>query len=261
MSTYGKKSIGELLLEKGIISQTQLEQAKREQQKTGDSIFRVLPRLGFIMQDLMVEFISDNSNIPRVEIDNLLIDPKVIELVPEDLARKHFVMPILRIGNNLTCAMVDVFNIYVQDELASKTGLTIEPAISTENEIKKAIDEYYSVKTDMTEVLKNLDEKNGPTIPKEDLDPAQVQSAGGEEAPVVTFVNSMIAKAASEGASDIHIEPEEKTLVIRFRIDGILHIQTSPPKQYQPAILSRIKILAKLDISELRKPQDGRIQM
>jgi len=260
MSTYSKQTVIELLLEKGIVSPTQMDQAKIQQQKTGDSIFRVLPRLGFIMQEQMVEFISDNADIPRVELDNLIIDPKVVQLVPEELARKHMVIPVLKIGNNLTCAMVDAFNIYVQDELASKTGLTIEPAIATENEIKKAIDSLYVAKSS---VLSNLEETVQPAT--KEIDEISValgqENVPVEEAPVVTFVNSMIIKAVNEGASDIHVEPEEKTLVIRFRIDGVLHAQTSPPKQYQAAITSRIKILAKLDISELRKPQDGRIQM
>jgi type IV pilus assembly protein PilB len=252
-----KKPISDLLLEKGLISQIQLDQAKIEQQKTGDSIYRVLPRLGFIAQEKMVDFISDHADIPRVELDNLIIDPKIVQLVPEDLARKHLVMPILKIGNSLTCAMVDVFNIYVQDELASKTGLTIEPAIATEKEIKKSIDRLFVGKE---AVLSHLQETASTSKHGDEI---EISTTGDihDEAPVVTFVNSMISKAVNEGASDIHIEPEEHSLSIRFRIDGVLHEQTSPPKQYQSAIISRIKILSKLDISESRKPQDGRIQM
>ncbi|MBF0571102.1 MAG: Flp pilus assembly complex ATPase component TadA [Candidatus Omnitrophica bacterium] len=260
MGTYGKKSIDELLLEKGFISQAQWEQAKIEQQKTGDSIFKVLPRLGFIRQDQMVAFITDNTDIPRIELEYLLIDPKLFEIVPEDLARKHLIIPALRIGNSLTCAMVDVFNVYLQDEVASKTGLTIEPAIATEDEIKKAIDQYYGGGK-MDGILKDSpkSKQEGPQE-WEEISISRAQD-NSEEAPVVTFINTMITKAVSEGASDIHVEPEENTLAIRFRIDGVLHLQTSPPKEYQAAIISRIKIISNLDISELRKPQDGRIQM
>ncbi len=261
MSTQGKKSIGELLLEKNIISQAQWDQAKIEKQKTGDSLFRILPRLGFIMQEPMVEFIADNTDISRIELENLILDPAVVQLVSEELARKHLVIPVLKIGNNLTCAMVDVFNIYVQDELASKTGLTIEPAIATENEIKKAIDQMYKIKGgDLQGILKTLNESTEKAKESQEVDIFSSQDIGEEAAPVVTFVNSMIAKAVGEEASDIHIEPEENSLAIRFRVDGILHVQESPPKQFQAAILSRIKILSKLDISESRKPQDGRIQ-
>lgn len=249
------------MLEKGVISASQLAAAKIEQQKTGDSIFKVLPRLGFIMQDQMVEFITRNTDIPRIELEYLVLDPKVVKLIPEELARKHLVMPVLKIGNTLTCAMVDVFNIYVQDDLASRTGLTIDPAIATENEIKRSIDQFYVLKGDMDGILKSAE----VTQPKGSPDAEEINisrsSDIGEAAPVVAFVNSMISKAVNEEASDIHVEPEENSLSIRFRIDGVLHLQSSPPKQYQASIISRIKIIARLDISETRKPQDGRIQM
>jgi len=190
----------------------------------------------------------------------LSIDPKLKEIVPEELARKHLVMPVLKIGNNLTCAMVDVFNIYMQDELASKTGLSIEPAIATEDEINRAIDQYYGG-GEMEGILK--DAPKSQAAKGEEWTEIKVSRTAdiSEEAPVVTFVNSMIAKAVAEEASDIHVEPEENSLTIRFRVDGVLHVQTSPPKEYQAAIISRIKIISNLDISELRKPQDGRIQM
>lgn len=261
MSTYSKKTISELFLEKNVISKAQWDQARIEQHKTGDSIFRILPRLGFIKQDQMVQFIADNTDIPRIELENLIIDPHIIDLVPEELARKHLVMPVLKIGNTLTCAMVDVFNIYVQDELASKTGLTIDPGIATEDEIRKAIDKFYKgsmegiLEENVQQPIQNVE------VVKEEVDISRTQVVGEEAAPVVTFVNSMIAKAVTEGASDIHVEPEENSLSIRFRIDGILYPQTSPPKQFQAWIISRIKIIAQLDISENRKPQDGRIQM
>ena len=260
MGTYGQKSMDELLLEKGIISQSQWEESRIEKQKTGDSIFRVLPRLGFVTQDQMVAFIAENSDVPRIELEYLMIDAGLIETIPEDLARKHLVMPVLRIGNNLTCAMVDVFNIYMQDELSSKTGLTIEPAIATESEISRAIDQYYGV-GNMGGILKDSAKPQKALDQEwEEVKISRMQDIS-EEAPVVTFVNSMISKAVNEDASDIHVEPEENTLSIRFRIDGVLHLQTSPPKEYQAAIISRIKIISNLDISEKRKPQDGRIQM
>ena len=261
MSASSKKSAAELLLDKKILTPDQWEKAKLEQQKSGDSIFRVLPRLGFITQEQMVDFISDNTNVPRVELGNLLIDPAIIQLIPEDLARKYLVIPVLKIGNNLTCAMVDAFNIYVQDSLASKTGLAIEPAVATEDEIRKTIEALYSNKGgNMQEVLKSFDDKKAVSKEADEAEIVRVQDTT-DDAPVVKFVNSMISKAVHEGASDIHIEPEENSLNIRFRVDGILHMQSAPPKQFQAAVISRIKIISKLDISETRKPQDGRIQM
>ncbi|MEI7998949.1 MAG: GspE/PulE family protein, partial [Candidatus Omnitrophota bacterium] len=240
----------------------------------------VLPRLKLITQEQMVNFISENTNIPLIELSNLIIDPKVVDLVPEEMARKYLVVPVLKIGNNLTCVMVDVFNIYVQDELASKTGLNIEPAISTEEEIRRAIEEVYAGKLDMPMVSANVEEvkavvKDNKMTPKgsksssKDLraiamDGAEIDISGQpieDDAPVVKFVNAMITKAVSDGASDIHVEPEESSVTIRTRIDGVLHQQTSPPKDFQSAIISRLKIMAKLDIADQRKPQDGRIQM
>jgi type IV pilus assembly protein PilB len=230
MNTHGKKSMEELLLEKGVITPSQLAAAKIEQQKTGDSIFRVLPRLGFILQDQMVEFITHNTDISRIELEYLVIDPQVVKLIPEELARKHLVMPVLKIGNTLTCAMVDVFNIYVQDDLASRTGLTIDPAIATENEIKRSIDQFYVLKGDMDGILKNTEGVQSKAAPEAEEINITRSNDVGEAAPVVAFVNSMITKAVSEDASDIHVEPEENSLAIRFRIDGVLHLQSSPPK-------------------------------
>ncbi len=260
MSTHIKRSMGELFLEKGLISSSQWEEVRAEQQKTGESIFRIIPRLGFITQENMVEFIVENSGVVRIDLNHHIINPAIIELVPEEIAHKHLVIPVLKIGNTLTCAMVDVFNIYVQDELAAKTGLTIDPAIATENEIKLAIDEFYTVKGDVDDVIKTLDDNKTTQKDSEEVDIVRLADMG-QDAPVVKFVNLMIAQAVGEGASDIHIEPEENTLAIRTRVDGILRKQPAPPKQFQAAIISRIKILAKLDIAETRKPQDGRIQL
>ena len=259
MSMYGKKSIDELLVEKQIISSSGWQEAKLEQQKSGESIFRILPRLGLITQEKMVDFISENTDIPRIDVSHLIIGLNVIDLVPEELARKHLVIPVLKIGNNLTCVMVDVFNIYVLDELTSKTGLTIEPAVATEDEIKRAINEFYIIRAKTPEMGKSTEEgKTAFDSGEIDISSTPVS---GDDAPVIKFVNAMISRAVSDGASDIHIEPEENTLTIRTRIDGILHPQTSPPKNLQAAIISRIKIMSKLDIAEQRKPQDGRIQM
>ena len=262
MSNYVKKSMGELLLEKGYISGAQWEEVRAEQQKTGESIFRILPRLGFITQENMVDFIVEQSGVTRIDLASMIIDPKVVELVPEEMAHKNLVIPVLKIGGSLTCAMVDVFNIYVQDELAAKTGLTIDPAIATENEIVKAINQLYTVKGDVQDIIKSFDETKSENKQTDDSEVHRVQTTGGQDdAPVVKFVNLMIVQAVADGASDIHIEPEENSLAIRFRVDGVLRKQTAPPKQFQSALISRIKILAKLDISETRKPQDGRIQI
>ena len=254
------KNVGELLLENGLISEHQLEQARAEEKKGIDGIHKVLIRLGFITEDDMAYFIADHMNIPRIELSSLSIDPRIIDLIPEYLVRKHQAIPVFKIGNSVTCAMTDVFNLGALDEIVLKTGLTIEPAITTEKEMKKALGHYYSAQNDLGKVVNTL----GAERPSRKVDKSvDLQGIHGkaEEAPVIKFVNMMIAKAVELGASDIHVEPEENDVTIRYRIDGILYVQPSLPKDSQLAVNSRIKIMANVNISESRRPQDGRFQM
>ena len=181
-------------------------------------------------------------------------------MIPEALARKHLLIPILRIGNDLTVAMVDPSDVFALDELHMKTGLSIEPALAAETDVKKALEQHYSVKGTMEEVIENLDREKLEIKPGQETELKKLQGIV-EEPPVIKLVNMMVVEAVRQGASDIHIEPEEDTLKIRFRIDGLLHERTGPPKYLQSAVISRIKIMADLDISERRVPQDGRIQM
>lgn len=254
-----RKSLGESLVEEGVITADQLKQAQEEEKKTGLRLRKALVKLGFIAEEDLVSFLSDKLNVPRIELSNYLIDQKVIDLVPEELARKYELIPVLKIGNRLTCAMVDPWNIFALDEIRSKTGLIIEPSVATEAEIKKSINEIYGAKQGtIDELIKSIDEEKlkEATGGKE----VNVKKLQGivEEPTVIKLVNLLIMQAVKEGASDIHIEPEENTLRIRFRVDGILHEISAPPKHLQSAIISRIKIMASLDISERRIPQDGR---
>jgi len=237
------KNIAALLLEKGVISQTQWEQAKLEEGSGTEGIHKSLVRLGYVTEETMADFISDQMDIPRIALGDLVVDPKIIDLIPQNLAQKYHVIPVFKTGSSVTCAMADVFNIYALDEIALKTGLQIETAITTEKEIKKALTIYYSMQDHLGQ--KSLQ------------DAAEMD----EGAPVIKFVNQMITKAVALSASDIHIEPEENTVNVRYRIDGILYIQPSLPKDFQLAVNSRIKIMANLNISESRRPQDGRFKM
>ncbi|MFA6320370.1 MAG: type II secretion system ATPase GspE [Candidatus Omnitrophota bacterium] len=254
-----RKSLGESLVEEGVITAEQLKQAQAEEKSTGQRLRKALVKLGFIAEDDLVSFLSDKLNVPRIELNNYLIDQKVIELVPEELARKYELIPVLKIGNRLTCAMVDPWNVFALDEIRSKTGLIIEPSVATEAEIKKAINEIYGAKQGtIEELIKSIDEeKITEATGGKELNVKKLQGIV-EEPTVIKLVNLLIMQAVKEGASDIHIEPEENTLRIRFRVDGILHEISAPPKHLQSAIISRIKIMASLDISERRIPQDGR---
>ncbi len=260
MTTRMNQSFSDLLVQRGLVLPAQMEQARAEQRKTGDSLFKVLARLGAISQEQVADFIADQMGLPRVELTYMMIDPALVKLVPESLARRYQVVPVVKAGNSLTCAVVDASHIVIFDRLAQKTGLTIEPAIATEDEIARTIDELYMVKGDMQELIRTLDDQKAAVRGVEEIAVLLLQD-DPDAAPVVQFVNLMIAKAVAAGASDIHVEPEESSLNIRYRIDGILHLQPMPPRQFQSAIVSRIKIMSNLDIAEHRKPQDGRIRM
>lgn len=256
-----KKLLGEWLAGQGIITQKALEDAQAEERASGEPMRKVLVRLEMINEDDMVNFISQQMDIQRIDLSNYLIDSKVIDLIPEELARKYQLVPILKIGKSLTCAMVDPLNIFALDEIRAKTGLTIEPAVAMESEIKKALDESYTIKGSMSEVIKNMDAQKVGIVEKgEEVELSKLKGMV-EEPPVIRLVNMMIMDAIAEGASDIHIEPEEDKLLIRFRVDGILRHMQAPPKHFQAAIISRIKVLASLDIAERRRPQDGRFNM
>lgn len=255
-----KKSLGESLVDEGIITADQLKQAQAEEKRQGTRLRQAIVKLGFMAEDDLVAFVSDKLGIPRIELGNYLIDPKIAELVPEALARKYMAIPVLKIGNRLTCAMVDPWNIFALDEMRMKTGLTIEPAVATEAEIKKSLEQYYGAKGSMEDLIKTIDADKLGIKEGEEIDTKKLQGIV-EEPVVIKLVNLIVVKAVKEGASDIHIEPEESALKTRFRVDGMLHEVSSPPKHLQSAIISRIKIMANLDIAERRKPQDGRFSI
>ncbi len=255
-----KRSLGESLVEDGIMTADQLKQAQTEEKRTGQKFSKVLVKLGFIDESDLVSYISDKLNVPRIELGNYLIDPKIADLVPEELARKYELIPVLKIGNRLTCAMVDPWNIFAIDEIRSKTGLVIEPAVATEAEIKKALNEHYGAKGSMEDLIKSLDEQKLGVGGGKEPDIKKLQGIV-EEPVVIKIVNLVIMKAIRERASDIHIEPEEEILKIRIRVDGMLHEMTSPPKHLQSALISRIKIMSDLNIAERRVPQDGRFTL
>ncbi|NQU95193.1 MAG: type II secretion system ATPase GspE [Candidatus Omnitrophica bacterium] len=260
MAKKQKKSLGESLVDEGIITQDQLKQAQAEEKRVGQRLRKVLVKMGLIDEGDLVSFLSDKLGVPRIELGNYLIDAKIIDLVPEALARKHELIPVFKIGDRLTCAMLDPWNIFALDEVRMKTHLTVEPAVATEGEIKKALNQYYSARGNMEDLIKTLDQKDLGLGEGKEIDAKKLQGIV-EEPIVIRLVNMIISKAVQERASDIHIEPEESVLKTRYRVDGMLHEAPSPPKHLQSAVISRIKIMADLDIAERRKPQDGRFSI
>lgn len=260
MAKKERKSLGEAMVEQGLISPEKLKQAQDEAAKAKEPLRRVLIRLGMVDEDAIINFIEGQMGIPRIDFSQYVIDPKAIELVPENLVRKYFLIPLFKIGQTLTVAMTDPMDIFAMDELRLRTNCEIEAVVVSERDLIREIDQYYGTKGTMDEIVKTIDkDKLGL---KDDVEPElRVLEEMVEDAPVVKLVNLMLTEAIRAGASDIHIEPDENMLRTRYRVDGVLHEVNSPPKNLQSAVVSRVKILSRMDIAEKRVPQDGRFQI
>jgi len=247
-ATNLRKQLGERLIDKGLLTEDQLELALQEQKKCGEPLGKIL-QLDYVSEEAITSVLAEQAGVEKVEIDSYHIPREVLDLIPCSLARKLKLMPLSLNDSQLTIAMANPFDIAAVEEIERLTGCYIDIKISTESEILKAIKSYYK------------EAGNGHPERVEELfdgDKAKIGDVSSI-APVVKLVNQTIIQAVKEGATDIHIEPKEKEVLSRFRIDGILHEGPTFPKNLQPAIISRIKIMANLNISENRLPQDGRI--
>jgi type IV pilus assembly protein PilB len=279
--------IGELLLKEKLITPEQLSLALSQQKANGGKLGYNLVKMGFVKDDQITTLLSKQYGVPSINLAQFKIDPTIVKLVPTDTARKYQIIPLSRSGSTLTIAMTDPTNVFAMDDIKFMTGYTVEPVVASETAITEAVEKYYPTgkagaapakggkpgeKTGSTlemasrgleelqntllggaddvEVLEELQEISAEALAKQ-----------GEDAPVVRLVNVVLMSAIQKGASDIHIEPYEKELRVRYRIDGILYNIMAPPMKYRDAIVSRVKIMSKLDISEKRLPQDGRIKI
>ncbi len=262
------KKLGDLLVDAGLITKEQLEEALKIQEKDNERLGTILVKLGYLTEEEITSFLSKQYGIPAVNLEHFEISEDVIKRIPSDIARKYMLIPITRTGSTLTVAMADPTNIYALDDIKFLTGLNVEPVVASELSIKKAIDKYYGSETQI-ELRKVVEDLEGDFGEDADLEVVEDEEeidldslvASLEEAPVVKFVNMMLMDAVKKGASDIHVEPYEKFYRVRFRIDGVLHEVMKPPLSMKDAITSRIKIMSKLDIAEKRLPQDGRIKL
>ena len=258
--------IGDLLIKSSLIDQNQLKEALAVQKETGSKLGETLIQLGFVSEEDMTECLSQQFGVPSINLAHFEIDPGVIKLVPADVARKYSIIPVLKAGATITIAMSDPTNVFAMDDVKFMTGYNVEPVVASALAIRNALDNYYG-STSSLELKKVMEDLQGAE--GEDLEVLQddeeididILTAEAEEAPVVKLVNLVLSDAIKRGASDIHIEPYEKEYRVRFRIDGILYKMMNPPLKLRDAIISRVKILAKLDISEKRLPQDGRIKL
>ncbi|HEX7215917.1 MAG TPA: type IV-A pilus assembly ATPase PilB [Methylomirabilota bacterium] len=259
--------LGDRLVAEKLISTDQLQKALAEQKGSAEKLGTILVRLNFITEDSLVSFLSKQYAIPAITVAQVDPDPDVLKLVPEQIAKKHGVLPIKRMGNTLTLAMADPTNVFALDDVGFMTGLQIQPVVASEAAIRKAFERLYETGASVTDMMSQLEESDTDvevveggeeTFSKADIFDLK-ESA--DEAPVVRLINMILTDAIRRGASDIHLEPYEKVFRVRFRIDGVLHEIMTPPKRLEAALTSRVKIMATLDIAERRLPQDGRIKL
>ena len=264
--------IGELLVKENFITPDQLELALKHQRQNGGRLGSILINLGFVEDDDITALLSKKYGVPSINLAFFEIDPAVIKLIPIDVAQKYMVVPLSRVGSTLTVASVDPTNVFAMDDIKFMTGLNVEPVVATEASITEALEKYYGTphSIELKRVYEQIAqvEKNGSvdldleTSSEEEQEVSldQLQKSG-EDAPIIRLVNLILSDSLKKGASDIHVEPYEKDFRVRFRIDGILYNMMNPPLRLRDAITSRIKIMAKMDISEKRLPQDGRIKI
>jgi len=263
--------LGEILLKENLITPDQLKQALEHQKANGGRLGNSLVKLGFLNDDEVTAVLSRQYGVPSINLAYFEVDPSVTKLIPMDTASKYQVLPLSRVGSSLTLAMVDPTNVFAMDDIKFMTGFNIEPVVASEAAISEAIKKHYGSiedqerKKELEEIVNFIDEGQTESLELEadedgTLNLAQLEKAA-EEAPVIKLVNYILTDAVKRGASDIHMEPYEKEYRIRYRIDGVLQAMMTPPFKLRDAITSRVKIMAKLDISEKRLPQDGRIMI
>ncbi|MCE5241600.1 MAG: Flp pilus assembly complex ATPase component TadA, partial [Desulfobacteraceae bacterium] len=260
------KKIGELLFQEGLINQEQLNRALEEQKNGGERIGAILIKLGFVSEEQLMEFIARQFHVPQVNLGKLTIPKDVIGMIPSDIAVKYQAVPFGLMGNTLNVAMSDPGNLFMIDDMRFLTRKNIQVHVASETAIKKMIGQQQGHGNVADE---NLDDVLG--MLKEDVDVDVVESSeemdlsfledAAEQAPVVKLVNFILMDAIRKQASDIHIEVYEKSMRVRFRIDGVLYEVMRPPMALRNAIISRLKIMSRLDIAERRLPQDGRIKL
>jgi type IV pilus assembly protein PilB len=289
--------LGEILVRENLISPQHLREALEYQREHGGRLGFNLVKLGLVSDDMITAVLSRQYGIPSVNLELFQIDASVLRLIPQEVAQKYSVLPLSRVGATLTLAMVDPTNVFAMDDIKFMTGLNVEPVVVAEASIQIAISKYYSTSREIDLASVSVDEAvlesvsvldgNGHSgitnadlvsldsidfAPPEGVDDVEIVEDNEEidlstlsrmsaDAPVVRLVNVLLVDALRRGASDIHVEPYEKELRIRFRIDGVLYDVMHPPLKLRDALISRIKIMSKLDISEKRLPQDGRIKI
>ena len=253
------EDLSQKLLQAHLVDETALVKAAQQQKTAGGSITGNLVKIGALTEDQLLEFLAKLYGCPPIDLKGFEPDPALTRLLPGDVASKFMALPVSKSGRKLIVAMANPSNIFALDDIKFITGYEVEPHVASDVAIKRALDRAYDSAGTMADVMKGFEEDL--SVVEED-DSNEADGIGQmDEAPIVKLVNSLIADAVRKGASDIHIEPYEKTMRVRFRIDGALQEMMAPPYKFKAAITSRLKIMADLDIAERRVPQDGRIKI
>ncbi len=258
--------LGELLVKEKLISQDQLKQALEYQKQHGGRLGTALVKMGLVTDDEVTAVLSRQYGVPSINLKYYEVDPTVVKLIPQETAVRYQIVPLSRVGSTLTIAMTDPTNVFAMDDIKFMTGFNVEPVVASESAIAEAISKFYGENASVQELDKVMKDLAGEETDlelageEEQMDLASLEKAA-EEAPIIKLANLILTDSVRKGASDIHIEPYEKEYRVRFRVDGILQAVMTPPMKLKDALTSRLKIMAKLDISEKRLPQDGRIMI
>jgi type IV pilus assembly protein PilB len=255
------EQIGELLVRENLLSTEQLKQARDVATQKGSRLGAQITQLGFLDENELTEFVAKQYGVPSINLDDFDIEAEVTQLIPEEVALKHTVIPVNRAGSTLILATSDPSNIFALDDIKFLTGYSIQPVVAAEEAIKRAIEKHYDQSANMDEFMAGFDDTDIDVVQDGDDLEADELRTEAEDAPVVKLVNMILTEAIKQVASDIHVEPYEKDFRVRYRIDGVLYEIMKPPLKLKNAITSRIKIMAELDIAERRLPQDGRIKL
>ena len=251
--------IGKKLIEARLIDPAALAKAQQQMKSVGGGLTATLVKVGAISEENLLDFLSRFYGVPALDLRSFEPDLALTRLLPSEVATKFMALPVSRSGRRLIVAMANPTNIFAIDDIKFITGYDVNPHVASEGSLKRALDRAYDSAGTMADVMKSIDDELA--VVEETEEPEDAGVAAADEAPIVKLVNSLIFDAVRKGASDIHMEPYEKTLRVRFRIDGVLQEMMSPPFKFKAAIISRLKIMAELDIAERRVPQDGRIKI
>ena len=253
MAPGGRKPLGQSLVEHGHLSREGLARALEEQRRTGHALREILLKLDLVPEQAILDYYEEHLGIPRMDLTTYVLEPEIVRLVPERIARQYKLVPLFKIGNTLTIAMVDPLDVVALDEVKLSTSLEVEVVVCSEQQIHEAIDRHHPLGGGLEILMREQGQRQGA------LEEATVRPE--EEGPVIRFVNAVVQQAVRDGASDLHFEPDESNLRIRLRVDGVLREAAIQSKAIHAAVVSRVKVMAQLDIAERRLPQDGRARV